>query len=170
MPGQQIAFQHQGPPYCLYPNDPNRACIKIAPDEWITITTHIEVGTWNTPSSRIRTYYARTGQASTLIADSNDAYPNKTFEIDNTCGRSAACAAAGLPDTGSGTWPNAKFGKIWLMSYMTGRDPNKNGGAAQASALWIDDLIVSRQPIADPGSGTTTQLQPPAAPTGLLLQ
>jgi hypothetical protein len=48
---------------------------------------------------------------------------------------------------------NQRFGKVWLLPYMT----NKN--AAQVHPLaqtWYDEVIISTQKIADPSAGTTT--------------
>ena len=75
-------------------------CVYYAPNEWMTFTQRVDIGTWNTPSSRIRWYVAREGQPRVLVNDTADK------------------AAGGIvlhhtPGSGSGTNVNAKYGKIW---------------------------------------------------------
>ena len=48
---------------------------------------------------------------------------------------------AGSPGT------NQRFGKVWLLPYNTGKDPNVTNPVAYT---WYDDLIISTQKIADP--------------------
>jgi hypothetical protein len=60
---------------------------------------------------------------------------------------------------------NQKFGKVWLLPYNTGKDSSATYPAAYT---WYDELIVSRQQIAD--ASTSTTLTPPAAPSDLIVQ
>lgn len=41
--------------------------------------------------------------------------------------------------------PFMKYGKIWLLPYMTNKDPLEEHPEAY---MWFDELIVSREPIA----------------------
>jgi len=43
--------------------------------------------------------------------------------------------------------PAAKYGKIWLLPYHTGKNPSQRHPVAYT---WYDELIVSRSRIADP--------------------
>ena len=43
--------------------------------------------------------------------------------------------------------PFMKYGKIWLLPYMTDKDPLEEHPEAY---MWFDELIVSRTPIAPP--------------------
>src|SRR6266446_1268788 len=53
---------------------------------------------------------------------------------------------------------NQKYGKIWLTPYNT----NKSSSATNPVAYtWYDDLIISRNQIADPGGSTSTDTTPP---------
>ena len=163
---------HDSGPWCLWPGDPQGGCHHITANEWVTLKIRIDVGTWGTLSSRIRFWYKRDNEAAVLIEDSIDAYPSG-FDIRNSCGVSACpdnppCPDNGCGNGGSGTYPNAKFGKIWLLSYITNRDVTATNNSEQY--IWVDELIASTQDIADPGSGTTNQSQPPAPPTGLTLR
>lgn len=132
--GTQVRLQHQGPPYCYYPNDPKGACWSYAANEWMTFQVGIDVGTWNTPSSRVRVWAAHENEPSVLIYDSNVSDPNG-FTLYNN------------PGSGSGTYPGAKFGKIWLLPYNTGKGTS---ASHDIGFVWYDDLIVSRAQIPDP--------------------
>ena len=71
--GTQIRMQtHPSAPPCYYPNDPQGGCVYYAPNEWMTFTQRVDIGTWNTPSSRIRWYVAREGQPRVLVNDTAD--------------------------------------------------------------------------------------------------
>jgi hypothetical protein len=48
---------------------------------------------------------------------------------------------------------NQRFGKIWLLPYMTGKDPAQIHPLAQT---WYDELIISRDPVPFPGGKTIT--------------
>ena len=107
-------------------------CFKWAADEWMTfqlgITTGPRAGD-EFSNSRVRFWGAREGQPSVLLVDWKPGI--------------------------SGYWPLAagpvaedqRFGKIWLLPYMTDKDP------AQIHPLgktWYDEVIISTQRIPDP--------------------
>jgi hypothetical protein len=151
--GTQVRWQHQGPPYCYYPNDPLGACFYYAPNEWMTFQMHIQIGKWNTASSRIQIWAARENQASVMIYDSIKSHPSG-FTLYNN------------PGSGSGTKPGAKYGKLWLLSYITRKDPTESHPTAYT---WYDELIISTAKLPDPTSSTTPG-QAPASPSGLVLK
>ena len=43
--------------------------------------------------------------------------------------------------------PDARYGKIWLLPFLTGKDYTQQHADAYT---WYDELIISRAPIADP--------------------
>ena len=145
--GTQVRLQHQGPPYCYYPNDPQNGCFRYQASEWMTYQYQVTIGTWNTPSSRIKIWAARENQPSVLIYDTINSHPNG-FTLYNN------------PGSGSGTNPGARYGKLWLTPYMTQRNSSISYGLAYT---WYDDLIISRTRIPDPGPAS----QPPGAPANL---
>jgi len=150
--GTQIVLQHPRPPLAkvYYPNDPNGTGFYYFPNEWMTFKIRVDIGTWNTPNSRIRWYAAREGQPSVLIQDTADKSPGGIV-LHNT------------PGSGSGTNPGAKYGKVWLIPYHTNKDASES---YTPTAMWFDELIVSRNDIADPGSGPRDTLAP-ASPAQL---
>lgn len=147
--GTQIRMQHQGPPYCYYPNDPQKGCVRYAANEWMTFQMRVQIGKWNTPSSRIQSWVARENQSSIMIYDSINSHPSG-FTLYNN------------PGSGSGTNPGAKYGKIWLLPYHTRKDPTETHPTAYT---WYDELIISRSEIPDPTSSGDSI--PPAPPSNL---
>jgi hypothetical protein len=59
---------------------------------------------------------------------------------------------------------NQKYGKVWLLPYQTGKSSSQSHPAAYT---WYDELIISRNKIADPTSGGTSDTTPPAVPQNL---
>jgi hypothetical protein len=101
-------------------------CILWTADEWLTVTQQVTVGRWvdklSDParSSNVRVWVAREGQKPVLVIDydRNLRRPEKPF---------------------------MKYGKIWLLPYMTNKDRSEEHPEAY---MWFDELIVSRGPIA----------------------
>ena len=78
--------------------------------------------------STVQLWVAEEGKPSVLVID---------FSPENKMGYD-------LVNTDIG---KAKFGKIWFLPYQT----NKDGEAAHDKAFtWYDELIISRERIADP--------------------
>lgn len=101
-------------------------CVRWPADEWVTITQQITIGTWVTEatdparSSNVRIWMQRRGERPVLVIDydRNLRAPEEPF---------------------------MKYGKIWLLPYMTDKDPLEDHPEAY---MWFDELIVSRAPIA----------------------
>ncbi len=127
VPPSEIRMQHQGPPFCVYPNDPQNGCFHYVANEWMTFQMHIQIGSWNTPSSRIQIWAARQSQPSVMIYDSINSNPSG-FTLFNGD-------------------PTAKYGKVWLLPYNTNKDPLATNPTA---FTWYDELIISRNRIAEP--------------------
>jgi len=142
--GTQWRLQHQGPPYCYYPDDPDKGCYPYFPNEWMTFQIHVKIGTWNKANSRIRFWAAREGHPSVLIYDT-DISPGG-FTLYNT----------------AGTNPNAKYGKLWLLTYNTNKDPSETHAPAYT---WYDELIISRSRIPDPTASGDPPPQDSVAPS-----
>jgi hypothetical protein len=97
-------------------------------DQWMTFQVHVKVGTWYKndkkyhPDSMIELWVAEEGKPSKLVISRTD------YDVANNN-------------------PEAKYGKIWLLPYNTG----KSAGQAHPTAYtWYDELIISRQRIPDP--------------------
>jgi hypothetical protein len=101
-------------------------CVRWPADEWVTITQQVTIGKWVTESrdparsSNVRIWMQRRGQAPVLVIDYD---------------RNLRAPAM----------PFMKYGKIWLLPYMTNKDPLEEHPEAY---MWFDELIVSRAPIA----------------------
>jgi hypothetical protein len=142
------------PPYCLYDNQgqsrlpPTGNCFPYVANEWMTFQVHIHTGPRvndEFTNSHVDLWGAREGQPSQQLLNWGPYY-----------------LTAGAPAK------DEKFGKIWLLPYMT----NKDGSQAHATAYtWYDELIISTSKILDPNSGSATgTTQAPAAPTSLTIR
>jgi PKD repeat protein len=121
-------------------------CFGWVANEWMTFQVGITLGprdntTNDFSNSRFRLWAAREGQPSQLLIDWQ---PGIRGYFPLAAGPAAQ---------------NQQFGKIWLLPYMTSKDPTQVHPLAQT---WYDELIISRQQIPDPGASTTT----PGSSTG----
>ncbi len=152
---------------CLYTAPGVPPCVSFKPKQWMTFQLHVKIGTWyrNTRTYRhdstIELWVAEEGQPSRLVMRFDPT-------IDPSCaaanaGRSAPTCQTGwdLFNPGDGS----KYGKVWLLPYMTGKDPTQ---AHPVGYVWYDDLIVSRNRIADPAvspdPGPEPEPEPAPAP------
>lgn len=120
-------------PYCLYSQSsssyfaPSGNCFGYVPDEWLTFQVRIKTGPRvgdEFTNSYVTLWAAREGKASELVLDWGP--------YNLTAGSLAE---------------NQKYGKVWLLPYNTGKS------AAQAhptAYTWYDELVISRNKIADP--------------------
>lgn len=135
-------------PYCLQSkllNGDKTGCFPFYPDEWMTFQVRVQVGTWYQndgnyhKDSRVSLWVARDGKPSQLVIDQ-------------------------IRDLTNGGNALAKYGKVWLLPYHTGKDPSQ---IHPTCYTWCDDLIVSTQVIADAVSESSFQPAPqPTPPTG----
>jgi hypothetical protein len=136
-------FWQQGAYACQYAVGPRSACWQFPTDKWVTLYYKIHIGNWGQNNSSVEAWYAVDGQPYV-----------KWMNILNN-----------LKLTRSGNKPG--FSDIMFTPYMTGNTDI----TPQTSYIWYDELIVSAQPIAAPGSsssGSTTT--PPAAPSSLVIK
>ncbi len=127
-------------------------CTRYVANEWMTFMVHVKLGPYGSAYSKLhdttRTgytqstvefYAARQGGALELAhREDNLVIPNSTRD--------------------------AKYGKVWLLPFMTNKDESE---AHADASTWYDELIVSRQPIPAPagassggGSGTPSTPSP----------
>lgn len=121
-------------PYCLYSQEstgslfPTKGnCFGYFPSEWMTFQVHIKLGPRvgdEFAGSQVRMWAAREGRPSQLVID---------WGPYNLTAGSAA--------------EDQRFGKIWLTPYNTNRS---NAPTYTAAYTWYDELIISRNKIADP--------------------
>lgn len=107
-------------------------CFRLDSGRWHTIQMQVSIGTWqpnrggpnkDIPSnSKIKIWAADEGEPQRLVVAHN------------------------LYLRGPGQ-PDGRYGKIWLMPYMTKKDPNEDHPVGE---VWYDELIVSRAFIASP--------------------
>jgi hypothetical protein len=146
-------------PYCLYSQGqtnpktyfpPAGNCFGYFANEWMTFQVHIKTGPRvndEFTNSFVQLWIARENQPSELVINWGP--------YNLSAGPSS---------------DNQQFGKVWLLPYNTGKDPNQSYPTAYT---WYDELIISTSKIPDPASGsggTVNTTTPPAAPTALTLQ
>jgi hypothetical protein len=119
---------------CNYPGPYTTAnCIPYKANQWMTFQVHVRVGTWYKndrvyhSDSAIHLWIAEQGQASRLAMERE---PSKGTGYD----------LVNLSPSFS------NYGKVWLLPYNTGKNPNVTNPVA---TTWYDELIISRNPIAD---------------------
>ena len=121
-------------------------CVKYVANEWMTLQLHVKVGHWHTTGdnnmkrdSMVELWIARENHPS-VLAQSMVFYALRNNAQDTSANQ------PGAP---------YKYGKVWLLPYNTGRDPN--AGPYPVANIWYDDVIVSTARVPDPG----VAIQPP---------
>ncbi len=132
---------------CLYGSGyPTPPCVGYQANRWMTFQVQVKIGTWYRNDgvyhrdSTVRMWVADEGHPSTLVIDFSPGVHG--YDLANTS-----------PAT-------AEYGKVWLLPYQTG----KSASVPHATAyMWYDDLIISRNKIADPSGivPTPTSGTPP---------
>jgi hypothetical protein len=102
--------------------------IAYRPNQWMTFQIQVKVGRWYRNDRRyrrdstVRLWVAEEGKTSRLAIDQTG------YDLANEN-------------------PEARYGKIWLLPYHTGKDPTQRHPTAYT---WYDELVISRARIADP--------------------
>lgn len=102
--------------------------IPYRPDEWMTFQVRVKIGTWYRNDRR----YRRDSEIELWVAREGE--------------RSRRAVAAMGYDLANNR-PDAKYGKLWLMPYHTGKDARQEHATGH---VWYDEVIISRAPIPDP--------------------
>jgi len=116
----------------------NAGCWTWKPDEWMTFELRLKMGPRNLSTgewdnSEVQMWAAHEGADPALILDW---HPGISGYFALT---------AGSPTE------NQRFGKVWLLPYMTNKDYTQVHPLAQT---WVDDLIISRTLVPYPGGKT----------------
>jgi len=110
------------------PLDSSVRWVRYKANQWMTFQIGVKIGTWYRNDgkyhrdSTIRLWVAEAGRPSKLAVNETK------YDIANDN-------------------PVAKYGKLWLLPYHTGKDPSQRHPTAYT---WYDELIISRSRIADP--------------------
>lgn len=102
--------------------------IRYVPDQWMTFQVRVKIGTWYRNDRR----YRRDSQVELWVGREGE--------------RSARAVAALRYDLANNR-PSAKYGKLWLLPYHSGKDARQEHPAGH---IWYDEVIISRAPIPDP--------------------
>lgn len=101
--------------------------VSYEPDQWMTFQLHVRIGTWYKNDGNYRNdsvielWVAREGEPSRVAV-------SEKYDLANNN-------------------PLAKYGKIWLLPYLTRKDATQLHPDAYT---WYDELVISTAPIADP--------------------
>lgn len=134
-------------------------CFTYVADEWITYMVHVQMGPVGSAVSSV------TNTTKPGFIDSTyefyAAYPGEDFQLLHRQtgvviprGQHYIGGDPALNTSYSGGWnagtghPQAKYGKLWLLPYMTNKDPTQ---VTPTASTWYDEVIVSRQKISAPG-------------------
>lgn len=107
---------------------PGYGAVEYAPEEWMTFQVRVKIGTWYRNDgryhgdSRVELWVGREGQRS------RRAVVATRYDLANT-------------------QTNARYGKLWLLPYHTGKDPKQEH---PVGFTWYDEVIISRTPVPDP--------------------
>jgi hypothetical protein len=112
---------------CLFSRATVPPCIGFKTDQWMTFQVRIRIGNWYRNDSN----YFRNSAVEMWLAEE---------------GTSSRKVVSMLAYDLANDNPNARYGKVWLLPYNTGKDPQF---AHPTAYTWYDELIISRQPIAD---------------------
>lgn len=153
--GTTFLLQNAMPsPQCKYSDAGATGCSYWFANEWMTYKIRVDVGTRAGGTAnefsnvRTRMWIAREAQAFTLVVDFTDSTPASPPN-------QKLCAGPVSEDQ--------KYGKIWLLPYMTEKDPAQSH---TQGTTWYDELIISTSDIDAPGFPSSVTAGQPAPPTG----
>jgi len=172
---QNMRVNSSGQKNCIYfPRGADTSgCLFYYPNEWMTFMVHMTLGPVGRAVSSVskvsqpgfvnstyELYVARQGGAFELAHRHEGIVIPRGQYWDSATGQNPDNADdRGYVSGWSGHdgHPDAKYGKIWLTPFYTGKDGSE---VTQNASTWYDEVIVSRQAIAAPGGST-----PPVTPT-----
>jgi Secretion system C-terminal sorting domain len=118
-------------------NSNTAACLRYLPNQWMTFYYEQKIGTWGQANSRVSVWMAGENQPLRKFIDLQ-AY---TFKSDNA---------------------NSAYRALWIGPFSLGRVGNASYPMAQT---WIDEFIISNQPIAAPLTASSP-IRSPGSATG----
>lgn len=125
----------QGDFPCEYGKTSNDTCFYFPPNEWVTFYYKISIGTWGQRNSMIEAWIVREGSS--------------TYEQFIRVPKMPLTCNAGSCSTPPGS--SEGYNNITFTPYMTGLGKD-SGRPGVTASTWIDELIVSTQPIAPPNA------------------
>lgn len=143
-------------------------CFTYRPDEWISYMVHVKLGPEGRAVSSVSNreqpgyvdstyelYAAYAGEDFQLLhRQSGIVIPKGQYYLGGDPMQKSSYQSGWSPNNGH---PQAKYGKLWLLSYMTFKDPTEDTPKA---STWYDEVIVSRCRIAAPGYPTPERCNP----------
>lgn len=150
---------------CVYhPRSLDQSGCKVyRPDTWMTFMVHISLGpegeARSSVSGRVQPGYVDSTYELYMALDGEDfELLHRQDGIVIPRGQYFKGGDAATRSNYAGSWgpgdahPKARYGKLWLLPYMTGKDPSET---TETASTWYDEVIVSRCRIAAPGHEAT---------------
>jgi hypothetical protein len=134
---------------CAYGSVNATNCFLWPANEWVTMYYKIHIGTWDQPNSTIEVWTAREGSTSY----------KQIIKVPNmplSCNTNPCTASPGKQQG---------YNNLTFTPYMTGL--GTGSGPSTTAHMWIDELIISTQPIAAPLAALAAR---PMAPTNVIVQ
>jgi hypothetical protein len=140
-------------------------CLKIFPNEWLTFKMRIKMGHFNQFDNEMTFWYGREGQPLVKIIECTAAQTNKCdFSFGPGTANNGIPFTLLDPNTGQQISSGYQVGKLYISPYTTSLVET-----VQNASMWYDELIISTQDIADPGSSLGPQTTP-TAPANLTVK
>ncbi len=132
---------------CAYGSVSAANCFYWPANEWVTVYYKIHVGTWDQPNSSVEVWAAREGST---------AYKQfvRVPNIALSCNTDPCSASPGKQQG---------YNNLTFTPYMTGL--SSSTGPATTAHMWIDELVISTQPIAAPLAALAPRPMPPTSVT-----
>ena len=121
-----------------------KSTVRYKPNQWMTFQLHVKIGTW------YKNDYRYSGDSTVQLSIAEEGAP--PTQVIDLSPESARLFGLPIPGTSTGydlanSNPAAKYGKILLTPYHTGKSETQDHPTAY---LWYDELIVSTAKIPDP--------------------
>jgi len=146
-------------------------CHTYLPDQWTTYMVHMKLGPEGRAAGSVsrleqpgyinstyELYAAHDGEDFQLLHHQEGVViPKGQYYLGGDPMVSSSYKAGWGPGDGH---PQARYGKLWLLPYMTNKDTSE---VSAKTSTWYDEIIVSRCKIAAPGYPAPRECNPPSA-------
>lgn len=148
-------------------------CLAYRADEWITYMVHLRigpVGRGGYVDSTYELFGAYSGEDFRLLhRQASIVIPRGQYYVGGDPAERSSYKSGWVANNAH---PEAKYGKLWLLPFMTNKDVTEDSGKA---STWYDEVIISRCRIAAPGHplgdpcarrpDEPSRVRPPGPPT-----
>lgn len=135
-------------PGCFYYNRNGQSsdpCLRYVANEWMTFQVHVKLGPWSAAAVDANTGKTRAGYSNSTVEFwvARDGQPSMLAHRET----GLVLRRGNLPDDWKNSAHDARYGKLWLLPYITGKDDKE---ATENTYTWYDEVIISTARIPDP--------------------